>query len=77
VEESPLKTNDPHKSTGYAPGYSAYISVERHMDPVSRDLSGLILSHSHYESHFDNGMMCDEELERTNLQKAGKVLAEI
>ena len=34
-----------------APGHSAYSYVERRMVPLSRDLSGVILPHDHYDSH--------------------------
>jgi len=37
----------------HAPGHSAYNAVERRMDPLSHDLSGLILSHDHFGSPLD------------------------
>lgn len=37
-----------------APGRSAFNRVERRMAPLSRELSGLILSPDHFGSHLDS-----------------------
>ncbi|CAH0547066.1 unnamed protein product [Brassicogethes aeneus] len=61
-----------------APGRSAYNRVERIMAPLSRELAGLILPHDHFGSHLDEcGVTINEQLERTNFEFAGNVLAEI
>lgn len=61
-----------------APGRSAYNRVERRMAPLSRELAGLILPHDHFGSHLnDRGVTIDENLERSNFEFAGNVLAEV
>jgi hypothetical protein len=46
--------------------------------PLSRDLTGLILPHEHYDSHLDsNGTIIDLDLKILNFEKAGRTLAEI
>lgn len=61
-----------------APGRSAFNRVERRMAPLSRELSGLILSHQHFGSHLDSqGRTINEELEKSNFKFAGDTLAEI
>jgi hypothetical protein len=48
------------------------------MVPLSRDLTGLILPHDHYDSHLDsNGKTIDLDLETLNFEKAARTLAEI
>ncbi|GBN16417.1 hypothetical protein AVEN_256447-1 [Araneus ventricosus] len=60
------------------PGRSAYNRVERRMAPLSRELSGLILSYDHYGSYLDeNGRTIDEDMEKNNFAYAGKTLSEI
>lgn len=50
-----------------APGRSAYNQVERKMVPLSRELSGLKLSHYHFGSHLDPaGKTIDAGLEQKN-----------
>jgi hypothetical protein len=61
-----------------APGRSAFNRVERRMAPLSRELSGLILSHDHYGSHLDSqGKTTNEKLEKLNFAFAGDTLASI
>lgn len=61
-----------------APGRSAFNRVERRMAPLSRALSGLILSHDHFGSHLDNqGKTIDCGLEKMNFEFAGQTLASI
>lgn len=61
-----------------APGRSAFNRVERRMAPLSHELAGLILPHDHFGSHLDDkGRTVDEDLEKSNFQFAGKVLANV
>ena len=61
-----------------APGRSAFNRVERRMAPLSRELSGLILSPDHFGSHLDSqGRTVDEEMEKLNFEYAGQTLADI
>lgn len=61
-----------------APGRSAFNIVERRMAPLSRQLSGVVLSHEHFGSHLDSsGRTVDLELEKKNFRHAGECLAEI
>ena len=61
-----------------APGRSAYNRVERRMAPLSHDLAGLILPHDHFGTHLDSqGRTTDRELELSNFEHAGKILADI
>lgn len=61
-----------------APGRSAFNRVERRMAPLSRELAGLILPHDHFGSHLDDkGCTVNVDLEKSNFEFAGKVLAEI
>jgi len=61
-----------------APGHSAFNRVERHMAPLSRELSGLILPHEHFGTHLDaDGRTIDEELEKANFSFAGRTLSEV
>lgn len=61
-----------------APGRSAYNRVECKMALVSRELSGLILLHDHFESHLNPaGKAIEDELEIQNFGFAGQVLSEI
>ena len=48
----------------HAPGHSVYTDVERHMTPLSKDLSDLILPYDYYGFHLDNrGRTIDATLE--------------
>ena len=48
------------------------------MAPLSHELAGLILPHDHFGSHLDdNGQTVNEDLEKSNFQFAGKVLADV
>ena len=61
-----------------APGRSAYNRVERRMALLSKQLSGVILEHTHFVSHLDNkNNTTDEDLELKNFGYAGRVLAEV
>lgn len=60
-----------------APGRSAFNPVERRMAPLSKVLSGLILSHEHFGSHLDKSKKTiDSELEERNFFHAQEVLSE-
>ena len=63
---------DPFLIACHATGHSAYNVVERHMAPMSNDLSGLILPYNYYGSHLDNhGRTIDAILEMIDqLQKS-------
>ena len=57
---------------------SAYNYVERRMAPLSKALEGVLFPHDTFGDHLDSdGKTRDQELERKNFQRAGKVLAEI
>jgi len=61
-----------------APARSAFNRLERRMASLSRELSGLILSHEFYGSHLsESGKTTNAFLEKKNFQKAGEVLAEV
>ena len=48
------------------------------MAPLSRDLSGLVLSHEHYGTHLNvSGKTINRELEVKNFKKAGETLDEV
>ena len=61
-----------------APGRSAFNRVERRMSNLSKELSGVILTHDHFGTHLNhNNKTIDEELELQNFQYAGEILAEL
>ncbi|KAH7678469.1 hypothetical protein AAVH_41630, partial [Aphelenchoides avenae] len=62
----------------HAPGQSAFNAVDRRMAPLSKDLTGLILSYDTFGSQLDqSGKTVDAEKERQNFAAAGEVHAEI
>ena len=55
-----------------APGRSAFNRVERRMALLSKELSGVLLEHEHFESHLDDrGNTIDPQLELKNFEHAG------
>lgn len=61
-----------------APGRSAFNRVERRMAPLSKQLTGVVLTYDTYGTHLDSrGKTCDPELELRNFQAAGEALANL
>jgi hypothetical protein len=61
-----------------APEQTLFNVVERRLAPMSHDLAGLILPHDHFGTHLNNnGLTEHTELEKTNFQLTGNVLAEV
>ena len=61
-----------------SPGRSASNRVERRMAPLSRELTGLILEHKHFGSHFDShNKTIDVELQKRNFEHGGRVFTEV
>ena len=61
-----------------APGRSVFNRVERRMVKLSKELSGVILEHDKFGSHFDaKGVTFDIDLELKNFEYAGRTIAEI
>ena len=62
----------------HAPGLSAYNQVERRMAPLSKALSGILLSHETFWTHLDSSRKTiDTNLEKRNFKAAGKILAKV
>ncbi|KZS06552.1 Uncharacterized protein APZ42_029949 [Daphnia magna] len=60
------------------PGKRAFNQVERKIEPLSRELSGRIISHDRFCSHLDERRCpIDEEFEMQNVALTGEILAEI
>ena len=69
---------DAYIAITHAPGMSAFNFVERRMAPLSKELAGVVIPHDVCGTHLDSsGRTIDEELEKTNFQKAGEILASI
>ena len=63
--------------TTNAPGQSAFNQVERRMSNLSKELSGVILSHDYFGTHLgNNSNTVDEELQLKKFEHAGEILAE-
>ena len=61
-----------------APGRSAFNPVKRRMSNLSKEWSGVILTHDHFGTHLDhNNKTIDEKLELQNFKYAGEILAEL
>lgn len=61
-----------------APHQSAFNRVERRMSKLSKELSGIILPHDHFDTHLDGqDNTVDEDLELKNFRYAGEVLSEV
>ena len=61
-----------------ASGQTMFNVVERRLATLSQDLSGLVLPHDYFGTHLNlSGYTVDADLEKSNVKKAGEVLAEV
>ncbi|KZS01097.1 Uncharacterized protein APZ42_002342, partial [Daphnia magna] len=64
--------------TTNAPGRSVFNRVERKIAPLSKELSGLIISRDNFGDLFDDqGKTVDSVFKKNNFEYTGKQLAEI
>ena len=60
-----------------APGLSAFNEAEIRMYHLSKEMTGKVLPHEAFGSHFNNGKTVDTELEMKNFKAAGEILGEL
>ena len=61
-----------------ASGQTLFNVVERRLATLSHDLSGLVLPHDYFGTHLNvSGYTVDAELEKSNVKRAGEVLADV